>query len=206
MSHIHNNHPNLKWVCHTRADMINECVVEAMAASHCVEVQIGVESGSQEILTRMGKSLELESIRRAFALLNKEKIRSWATFVIGNDGETLETVRQSVQFAIEINPSYASFIIVLPFPGNRIYEIYKQKGYIKAKSWSEYSWHSSPVFETDQLKRENMEKMRRLAWFKFYIRPAKLISIFLDVIRARSLREVWRSFGYWMSLVIKTPR
>ncbi len=200
MRYIRDRQPGMKWICHTRADTITPELADEMAASRCVEVQIGAESGSAAVLRETNKKLELADIRRAFALLKKTQIRTWATFIVGNPGETPENVEETIRFAIEIDPTYSSFIMMLPFPGTRTYDLYRQKGFITAKSWSEYSWHGKPVFATDTLSHEQLVNLRRKAYRRFFLRPSKLLRTFVDVLRANSVREIWRAFWYWYSL------
>ena len=200
MAHMRTRHPHLKWLCHTRADTLDEESVSEMAASGCVEVQIGVESGSAQILEKTGKDLDLESIEHAYRLLNKTKIKSWATFILGNEGETRQTIRETVDFSLAISPSYASFIVLLPFPGTRSHDVFQSRGWIKATRWSDYSWHGWPVFETPALSAQDLVELRKWAFRRFYLRPSKLLSILADVLRAGSLREIRRSFRSWLTV------
>lgn len=200
MSHIREQHPRLHWVCHTRADTLKPEIVREMAASRCVEVQLGVESGSPPILAGTEKSQTIDDIRRGVGLLQQHRIKSWATFILGNEGETRATIEQTIRFALELNPTYASFIILLPFPGTAVYESYRRQGFITATNWSAFSWHGEPVFATPTLSAADLKELRARAFRKFFLRPAKLASIFVDVLRSGSLREIKRSFLFWRSL------
>jgi anaerobic magnesium-protoporphyrin IX monomethyl ester cyclase len=199
--YIRDNHPTLKWICHARADTLDREMLLEMKRAGCVEMQIGVESGDAEILKNTDKSLNIGRVRKTFDLIREVKINSWATFIIGNAGETPETIVESIRFAKEIDPTYCSFIILLPFPGTRIFDQYKQLGCISTYDWSKYSWHGKPVIDLDLLPTRELVKWRRRAYLKFYLRPRKIIQTALNVLRAMSLREIKRSMHAWKAIV-----
>ncbi len=205
MAYLRTKRPALSWVCHTRADTLSAETLAEMEASGCVEIQIGVESGNQEILDKTDKRLRLETVRHAFQLLRRTRIKSWATFILGNEGETRETFKQTLNLALEIDPSYASMIILLPFPGSRAFRSYADKGYLTTYRWSDYSWHGDPVFSLPHLSSAQLVKLRSRAYRRFYLRPRKLLHIFMDVVKASSLREILRNMRFWLSLSKSKP-
>ncbi len=203
MERIRKTYPKLRWICHARADAIDQEIAREMAASGCVEVQMGVESGDPDILESIGKKINLTQVRGAVAALSSKGVNVWATFILGHENDTSRTIQRTVETAIELNPTYASFIVLLPFPGTAVYERFKEKGYLRAKNWGEYSWHGYPVFETEHLSRVDLVNARKQANLAFYLRPAKLIELGWHTIRAGSWREMLRNFLSWKSLVMQ---
>ncbi len=199
--HIRRFHPHLRWICHARADTIDLEILTEMKKSGCVEIQVGVESGDPYVLEKTDKSLSIEEIRKAFALLNKVKLNTWATFILGNSGETPTTIRKSIKLAKEINPTYCSFIVLLPFPGTRIFEKYKKRGYITTFDWNRYSWHGRPIISTKALTDKDLIAWRKRANLEFYLRPPKLLETSFNMIQAFSFREIMRNFLAWWTLV-----
>jgi anaerobic magnesium-protoporphyrin IX monomethyl ester cyclase len=207
MDSLEKNFPDLLWICHARATEINEGIAEAMARSGCKEVQVGVESGNQHLLDAMSKGITIEDIRTAFKVLKKNKIKSWATFVLGTPDETQQTFAETVTFAKEIDPTYSSFILLLPFPGSQLYDDYKQRGWLRSTRWGDFNWYSVPVFITERLSQNDLMRMQKSAYLAFYLRPKKLFSILKDVLKARSFREIVRSFIAWLSILFnRAPR
>jgi radical SAM superfamily enzyme YgiQ (UPF0313 family) len=76
----------------------------------------GVENGDQGMLDNMEKGLKIDEIKRAFDLTHKVGIKTVASFMIGNIGETKETVNKSIQLMKRIKPYYSGFGIAIPFP------------------------------------------------------------------------------------------
>lgn len=175
--------PRLKWICHGRADSLSRELLTAMRNAGCVEMQIGVESGDDKILKSCNKGLDTEVIRRAFRLLKDSRINQWATFVFGYRGETRESAGRTIRFALELDPTYATFMFLSPFPGTRCFSELRQKELIKTLDWTRYNWHDSPVFETANLTADRLVDLRRKAYIRFYIRPVvwlRYLRVFLD--------------------------
>jgi radical SAM superfamily enzyme YgiQ (UPF0313 family) len=194
-------YPRLQWICHVRADTVDRETLAAMKKAGCVEAQVGVEAGDPDVLSRTDKSLTVEQVRQAFAWLHEVGINSWATFILGNQGESPETIRASLELAKEIDPTYCSFIVLLPFPGTRIFQAYKDAGFITTFDWEKYSWHGMPVINTDRLSTLDLVHWRKRAYLEFYLRPRKLLQTVYNVVRSRSSREIMRNFRAWKVLV-----
>lgn len=197
---------NFKWICHSRADILEKPLLEVMKRAGCVEMQVGIESGDQNVLDAVNKSSSLDKLREGMRALKEVGIQTWGTFMLGNISETKETIKKTIKFALELDPTYASFIVFLPFPGLSIYDEYVQKGYIKTFRWEKYCWHGEPVFETEELSKRDLISLRREANIKFYLRPHKLMNYLFTVIKIRSLREMWRNFRAFLNVILPKPQ
>jgi anaerobic magnesium-protoporphyrin IX monomethyl ester cyclase len=191
----------LKWVCHTCVSSIDEDSLRMMRLAGCVEIQIGVESGSDEILKGISKCESTSIVAEKLRMVKKSGMNSWATFIIGHLGDTTETIMETINFSIRIDPTYASFIMLLPFPGSRAFEEFRARGYIRAESWDDYTWHGDPVFEKPNLSAHELVRLRILAHKMFYLRSGKLFKLLIKIIVAGSLKEMMRNFLSWLSIV-----
>ena len=191
----------IDWVCHMRCDEVNEQILSLMKSAGCVEIQFGVESGNDEILKRSNKQLAIQQIKEAFRMSKKIKIDTWATFIIGLYGETKETFNKTIDLCKELDPTYATFLNLLPLPGSQIYNDYMGKGYIKiSKDWSKYSWHNFPIFETEFLSKNDLIDLKKKAYLKFYLRPIILIRYFLQLIKTKSVKRMFRNILLFLKL------
>lgn len=141
------------WMCNSRVDTVDEEILKLMKKSGCHLIKFGVESGNQEVLDKIGKGTKIEQIKKTYLLCKKEKIDTVAHFMIGNYGDTKETIKQTMDFAIELNPLYACFDIVLKYPGTKLEKIEKLT-----------------ELSDDELKRYYNE-----AFQKFYMRPTLIM-------------------------------
>jgi anaerobic magnesium-protoporphyrin IX monomethyl ester cyclase len=172
-----------------------------MKRAGCVEIQIGIESGNDKILASLAKCRDKNLIAEKIRLVRKYGINTWGTFIIGHMGETPSSIADTIAFAKKADPTYSSFIILLPFPGTRAYEQFKAKGYLKTTNWDDYTWHGDPVFELPELSKQDLIRYRALAQKSFYLRPAKLVRLAIQTILSGSLREMLRNFYAWMSVI-----
>jgi radical SAM superfamily enzyme YgiQ (UPF0313 family) len=78
---------------------ISPALAKVMAESGCLEVSIGFESGSPEMLRSLKKRFELSEVRRTFEILGDQGIRRMGFLLLGGPGETKETVLESLAFA-----------------------------------------------------------------------------------------------------------
>ena len=116
---------NVLWRGFVRADMLLELgddIVHDMALSGCVEVGMGVESGSDKILKIINKGEDTETIKKAVRLLHRHDIRVKGFFIVGLPSESRESVDDSAQLCFEAQFDDVDFTIYQPFKGSHIYE------------------------------------------------------------------------------------
>ena len=90
------------WFCEGRVDFIskNEDIFPLLQEAGLVRVQIGIESGNQEILDLYGKGIQIDDIENAVSILKDADIPSiFGNFILGGANETQETAHQSIDFA-----------------------------------------------------------------------------------------------------------
>ncbi|MBT6227839.1 MAG: radical SAM protein [Candidatus Scalindua sp.] len=118
----------------------------------------GVENGDQGMLDNMEKGLKIDEIKRAFDLTHKVGIKTVASFMIGNIGETKETVNKSIQLMKRIKPYYSGFGIAIPFPGTAFREELIKKNHLRDVSYDDYS-SKICVIRTDELSSKEIENL-----------------------------------------------
>jgi radical SAM superfamily enzyme YgiQ (UPF0313 family) len=111
----------LVWACQSRVDTLDEQMLLAMKKSGCVQIDFGVESGSDKTLKTMKKSTTVAAARQVFAMTKRVGVRSCATFIIGFQGETEQDMEKTFSFAKEVNADYTAFYFLTPYPGTPIY-------------------------------------------------------------------------------------
>ena len=89
---------NIAWRCILYPGRVDNELVTKMAKSGCVEVSLGMESGSDAILRKMNKQYYTADVSRTSDLLKKAGIRQMGFLLLGGPGETRQTVRESLEF------------------------------------------------------------------------------------------------------------
>jgi len=169
--YIINSGIELVWGCESRVDSIarNEDIIKLMAKAGCRVIRFGVESGVQEILDEIKKGIIIEQILDAVKFASRYGIEVHASFIIGHPSDTMETIKQTAQFAYELREIHevkVNWAILTPFPGTYVYEHRDELGIkINTFDWSMYTYHEpvTPVISTKNLSaRELVEAYYRV--------------------------------------------
>src|ERR1700712_3479794 len=84
----------IPYECITRADRLNEEVVQLLKESGCFRVWIGAESGSQQVIDLMDRRVQVEQVREMIKLTRKYHIQAGTFIMLGYPGETEADIEQ----------------------------------------------------------------------------------------------------------------
>ncbi|MGD2207406.1 MAG: radical SAM protein, partial [Anaerolineae bacterium] len=181
-------HKELEWIAQCRVDTVDREMLEAMKAANCGYILFGVESGSPQMLKKMRKGITLDKVRAAFKLTRDVGIKTQAFFLFGIPGETPETIRETIEFAKELNASSTQFAVAIPHPGTALYEECKTNGWLTSEDWADYTSENS-LIETPWLSAEEVEQARIRAYREYYYRPRFIVG---EALKIRRLADVKR--------------
>jgi len=155
----------LQWRCD---DIIrNEEVLPKLRRAGLYWVMMGVESPRDSTLESYRKGIAAEQAVKAVRLLKKHDIFSHAMFVIGDRKDTSESIEQSREFANELDPDFAIFTALTPFPGTEIYEEGKRNGWIEDSNLSHYDM-AHAIMPTETLSRMEVQEELYNCYRSFY--------------------------------------
>ena len=146
------------WGMMARGDCMNERMIDALADSGMYCIKYGVESISKELIDVCNKKTRVERLKNAIRYSQSAGIKVHLTFTFGLPGETPETIRETMDFAKEIDPESAQFSICTPFPGTKFFHECKEKGYLITDDWDRYLGSGEAVVETPWLSAERLEE------------------------------------------------
>ena len=175
------NKLNVRWSCNVRVDSLDEKLVQAMKNAGCRLMQFGVESGDQAILDKLKKRITIDEIRRAFKLAHAAGIRTQANFMFGHPGETREAAFKTIEMGKNLNPDYAAFNFMIPFPGTELYSQATENNWFLDGSDPWDFRIDKCVMNASEMSTEELEQMQKLAYRSFYFRPAYMMKRFLTV-------------------------
>ena len=118
----------------------------------------GVESGNQAMLDRMGKGVAVADIERAFALTSQAGLCSFASFMVGNEGETEATFRDSLALLHRIQPDFGGFAAAAPFPGSRLESHARAAGHVLEPDYRKYRWGDA-ILRTEALSAADIVRL-----------------------------------------------
>ncbi|HII86042.1 TPA: radical SAM protein [Candidatus Bathyarchaeota archaeon] len=165
---------DVHWDCETRVDMVTKELLKTMRDAGCMAVWFGVESGSQTILGKMNKKIKLEQTREAFKAAHEVGLMTIASTVIGFPGETEETAWETINFIKKLNPDDIGFYVATPYPGTPMYELVKEKGWLRITDFDKYDT-ATPTFETPWMTMDKIREIRYKAHQQFYLRPSYVL-------------------------------
>jgi anaerobic magnesium-protoporphyrin IX monomethyl ester cyclase len=166
---LHARKLKLIWDCGTRVDMVDRELLKNMHDAGCIAVWLGVESGSEVILSAMNKGIKLNQTRLAYKTAHEVGLMTIANVVIGFPGETEQTAKATINFVKELNPDDVGFYVATPYPGTPLYEQVKKNGWLRVTDFNKYDT-AGPTFETPWLSMKQLADIRYKAYQDFYLR------------------------------------
>lgn len=167
----------LSWSCLCRVNSIEPEMLKLMKKSGCWQVSFGIESGNDDVLKAVRKGQTCKMTRQAVSLVHQAGIQVRGFFIIGLPKETEASMRQTIDFAKELNLEMANFYTLIPFPGTEIYQRAAKFGRLKKRrSFDDYlpQTTSTPPFIPYGLTEKKIQQYLKKAYREFYLRPTFL--------------------------------
>lgn len=158
-----------KWTSNIRIRDINEYKLKLMKEIGAYRVFVGIETINSSTSSVINKNITEEMIREKVELLHKYDMEFHASFILGNPGDTVEDIENTIEFVKEIKPTLVTFNLIRVYPGLELYDRSDEYGMImKDRYWYEKDeWASKVVMGTKQLPCDVLEKLSRRCLFEF---------------------------------------
>ena len=144
----------------SRGDVLNYEILKMLKEINCKIIHVGIESGSQEVISQIGKKIDLESTIEKLYQGSQLGIHIVASFIIGHYCDTEQTVEESLTLMKKLTESgiEVSVASLTPFPGTPLYNNRdKLQLHIHANSWQEYDF-GNVIVSTKYLSREKLQE------------------------------------------------
>jgi hopanoid biosynthesis associated radical SAM protein HpnJ len=182
------------WSCNAKANVPRK-TLEVMKAGGCRLLLVGYESGNQQILHNIKKGLRVDVAKQFTKDCHELGIVIHGTFILGLPGETLETIEETIRYAIEINPYTIQVSLAAPYPGTFLYKQAMENGWfdgtdhLLTDGGTQIAQLSYPHLSSAVIF-DKVEEMYK----RFYFRPRKIGAIVGEMVRdfdmmKRRLRE-----------------
>lgn len=188
---------DLTWSCFARTDCVNPKLLQKMKRAGCHQILFGIESADPQILETIRKPINLDLTRQAVRMVQRAGIAVRAAFMFGNPGETVETMRRTIDFAKSLDPDIAIFNITTPYPGTQMFEWAYRHGYLRTLDWSDYDL-ANAVLDLPTVSRADINRMYETAHREFYFRPSYLLR---RLLKMRSLEDVRMNYRAMKSIM-----
>ena len=187
---IRNSGLKINWTCNSRVDTVDQDLLKTMAKAGCWMISYGIESGNQAVLDSTRKNTTLGQSQNAVSMAKNAGIKVVGHFVLGLPGETVETIKETIEFALALEIEMAQFYCSVPFPGSPLYELAKREGWIEGRGYDEFR-QDNAVMDMPGLSASTVNKLRKSAFRRFYLRPNRLVQA-LGLMRFDRLGETMK--------------
>jgi anaerobic magnesium-protoporphyrin IX monomethyl ester cyclase len=212
---IENNlHKNIYFKCSFKANekILSEEILKRAKQANFWMIFYGVENGNQKMLEKMNKNITLKEIKRAFRLTRKYGLISYASFMVGNIGETEETVKDSIKLLKKIMPDYGGFAVAAPFPGSYLFQYAKENNLITINSFKNYQYGDvvlrTEKLSIDEIKKlvllasNNFNKLKKTFKYRFLNRNNKLIKLInQEIVRKQNNYDHEKIEDYYLNKI-----
>lgn len=187
----------LKWLCNARVNLDYETMC-AMKKAGCRLIIPGIESGSQQILDNIKKGTKVEQFYRYVSDAKRAGLLIHACYMVGNCGETKETMNETLKLALKLNTDTAQFFPLIPYPGTEAYTWAKSNGYIEldyAKYCLADGTHNT-VLSLPGLSSQDMVDFCNEARKKYYLRFSYILHrLRVGLANPSDLKRSIKAFG-----------
>ena len=184
------------WSCNAKANVPYQ-TLKVMKENGLRLLLVGYESGNDQILHNIRKGLRTDIARRFTEDCRKLGIIIHGTFILGLPGETQETIRETIQYAVDINPHTIQVSLAAPYPGTELYNQAVANGWLtdtqNARLVNKQGVQLSPL-SYPNLGAEEIYAAVETFYRRFYFRPRKIVELTAEMMRSwemtkRRLRE-----------------
>ncbi len=200
------NRVKLKWVVQCRVTLEYDTMV-LMKKAGCRLVVVGYESGSQKVLDGMHKGITLEMSRKFNDAAKKARMRVHGCFMVGNPGETKETMMETLEFSKKLRMDTVQYFPLIVYPGTEAWTWAKEHDYIIAHSYDEWvtpdGLHNC-VISTPEASSQELVEFCNYARKKFYLRPKYCLMKLGECLTSKDdFVRTFKAFGTFRKYLLK---
>jgi radical SAM superfamily enzyme YgiQ (UPF0313 family) len=197
---------NFTWSCTSRVTTDQE-TLKAMKDAGCRLLIVGYESGDQQILKNIKKGATVEGARRFTKDAHNLGLTIHGDFIVGLPGETRETLRNTIDFAKQLDVETIQVSLGHAYPGTEFYEYAKENNLVQLKM-SDDEGHQLPnvVYPGILEKGEMMEWVERF-YGEYYFRPKAAWRIVRKgIFDGQERRRIYKEAKDYLSLRAKRKK
>ena len=153
----------LPFTCNARADTLTEEVIRDLKRAGCELVQIGIESGSEDLRRQvLRRNITDGDIISTFEAVRRVGIKTYSFNMVGLPFETAEMAEETVGLNQRINPDDLQVSIFFPYPGTELYQVCEENGFLTSKDKSSYFDEGATLNQPSMTEAEVVSHYRRL--------------------------------------------
>ncbi|MBT3219366.1 MAG: radical SAM protein [Proteobacteria bacterium] len=135
---VRDNGKNYRWIANARVNTVSKELLREMYLAGCRNLGYGVESGDPAVRKAIAKGISSEQIRNAHTWAREAGLITSSYFMVGNMGETWESIDKTIALAKELNSDNPNCAIATPFPDTTMMAEAEKHGWLRTKDWDQY--------------------------------------------------------------------
>lgn len=112
----------IQYECITRAERMNEEIIQLLKETGCFRVWIGAESGSQKIIDAMDRRVDVDLVKDQLIATKKAGIETGTFIMVGYPGETYEDILKTAAYLEAAQPDHFTITKSYPIKGTTLYQ------------------------------------------------------------------------------------
>lgn len=177
------------WSCNLHPAVVNDDLVALMKKAGCYLIRLGVETQDRDLLYKYHKSSFPETVFDAIRIIRQNKIRTMAWFMFGFYEQTIESMEDTIDFAIKLNPDFASFGMLMPEYGSPLRQEYIKNNWI-SDTLDTFDAIGEPSIISPNFTSEQLKIIIKKAYKRFYGRPSYWINTLAKVSHFNQLLNI----------------
>jgi len=158
----------IQFSIETRIDLVPAEVLRVLRRVGLSSITVGIETPADDILRHYHRApIKADRQREFIETCRGMGIRTVAGFMIGFPDDTQQSIRRVMDYARQVNPTYANFNIVTPYPGTEFFEQIKDR--IADFDYSRYTVYT-PVLKYEHLTPQHVAALHAKCFNRFYFR------------------------------------
>ncbi len=158
------------WSMMARADCMTDSMLLHLKDACIYSIKYGVESISEQLLNSCSKKTRLDKLLSAIKKTKELDIKLHLTFTLGIPGETTQTIKDTLNFAISTAPHSAQFSLCTPFPGTSFFNECVQNNWLVSHDFKDFLGNENTVISTKYISAKELQNSYEYVlaeWKKF---------------------------------------
>jgi len=158
---------DVKFLIETRVEDIvrDEDILPKYHEAGIIHLYLGTENSTDEMLASLNKGTDVDMNKRALDLAREHDIMTEASFMVGAPTETWDSIENTIDVAIRLNPDIAVFPVLTPMPFTPIHEEFKDR--IRVWDYSQYNL-ATPIVEPYEMTLQEVTRALGKCYMRFY--------------------------------------
>ena len=161
---------------YVRVDTWTHEMLELMRKAGIRWLAPGIESGSQRVRADMHKNFKQDNAVMAIEAFRQHEIHTIGNFLVGLPEDDLCTMRETLDFAKELNCEFFNFYCAMAYPGSKLYQRAIGENLSLPATWNGYSQHAYDTLPlpTKYISGQEVLKFRDAGWLEYFTNPTYL--------------------------------